>query len=114
MTLLEERMEDFCILDKTTTEDGYGGVNVTYQEGAHFRAAATQLQSMELELSYQTGQKRIYAIYCKPTVGLEQNMRVKRMKDGLVFRVSADPDPNQTATFSQIQLSRTTMEVITV
>lgn len=114
MSLIEERMQDFCILDKITVEDGYGGVTVIYQDGAHFSAAATQLQSKEMELAYQQGQKRIYAIFFKPIVGLEKDMRVKRMKDGLVFRVNADPDPNQTASFSAIPLHRTTMEVITV
>lgn len=113
MTLLEERMEDFCILDKTTTEDGFGGVAIVYKEGARFPAVATQLQSEEMEVAYQEGQKRIYAIFCKPIANLEKDMRIKRMKDGLVFRVNADPDPNQTVSFSDIPLHRTTMEVIT-
>lgn len=110
--LLSERMEDFCRMDKTSTEDGYGGTSIVWQEGAHFRAVATQLQSTELEIAYQTGQKRLYAIYCKPIVGLVQHDRVKRLSDGVVFRVTATPDPQQTSAASAIGLSRTTMEVI--
>lgn len=113
MSLLDERMEDFVVLDKTTAADGYGGTTVVYQEGAPFQAVATQLQSQQLEVAYQDGQKRIYAIFCKPIVALEKGMRVKRLKDGLVFTVSATPDPNQTSSFSGISLARTTMEVIT-
>lgn len=113
MSLLDERMEDFCILDKTTSPDGYGGTIVVYKEGAPFKGVATQLQSQQMEIAYQEGQKRVYAIYFKPIVGLEKGMRVKRIKDGLTFTVSSSPDPNQTSSFSGIPLLRTTMEVIT-
>lgn len=113
MTLLQERMEPFVRLDKTSAPDGYGGTVVVWHEGAEFDAVATQLQSKELDIAYQTGQKRLYAIYCNPTVGLEQHDRIKRVSDGTVFRVTATPDPNQTSVASAIGLSRTTMEVIT-
>lgn len=112
MTLLESRMRDFCILDKTSTPDGYGGVSVVYKDGAPFKAAAIVLQSNELEIAYQSGTKRIYAVFFKPTVGLEYNMRVKRMEDGKVFRITATPETAQTAPFSALNLLRTTMEVV--
>ena len=114
MTLMEQRMQDFCILDRVTMPDGYGGTVAVWQDGATFRAAAVQLESSEMELAYQTGQKRIYAIYCKPIVGLEHNMRVKRLADGVVFRISATPDQQQTSAASAIGLVRTTMEVVDV
>lgn len=114
MSLLDERMETFCRLDKTSVPDGYGGTITVYTEGAEFPAVATKLQSAEMEIAYQRGEKELYAIYCKPSVGLEQNDRLKRMKDGKVFRVTAAPDPFQTIAASAIGLSRTTMEVISV
>ena len=113
MSLLDERMEDFVVLDKITAPDGYGGTIVSYRDGAVFPAVATQLQSQQLEVAYQDGQKRIYAIYFKPIAALEKGMRIKRARDGLTFTISASPDPNQTSTFSGIPLLRTTMEVIT-
>lgn len=114
MALLDERMQAFCILDRITTPDGYGGTNAVWVDGAPFRAAAVQLSSNEMELAYQNGQKRIYAIYFKPIVGLEQNMRVKRLQDGTVYRITATPDPQQTSAGSAIGLIRTTMEVVSV
>lgn len=112
MTLLESRMRPFCILDKTTAPDGMGGTTVIYRDGAPFEAATTMLQSQELEVAYQSGQKRIYAIFFKPTVGLEHNMRVKRVENGRVYRITATPEPCQTAPFSALQLLRTTMEEV--
>ena len=112
--LIETKMQDYCILDKTTHADGYGGTVVEYVDGAPFRAVAVQLQSTEMEIAYQTGQKRLYAIFFKPIVGLEQNMMVKRLEDGLIFRITATPDPNQKPVFSSLDVIRTTMEVVTV
>lgn len=114
MTLMQERMGTFCRLDKTTTPDGYGGTNIVYRDGAEFQAVATMLESKELEIAYQSGQKRIYVIFCTPSVGLEQNDRVKRLQDGMIFRINATPDINQTSVASKIGLCRTTMEVISV
>lgn len=113
MGLLDVRAEGFHIMDKVTRPDGYGGTVATYQEGAPFRAIATQLQSQQLEVAYQDGQRRLYAIFYPPIVGLSKGTRVKRQADGLTFDVVADPDPQQTAPWSRIGLQRTTMEVVT-
>lgn len=112
MSLIESRMREWCILDKTSTPDGMGGTTVVYKDGAAFQAAAVVLQSNELEIAYQGGTKRIYAIFFKPTVGLEYNTRIKRVEDGQVFRVTATPEAAQTAPFSALGLARTTMEVV--
>lgn len=114
MSLLDERMETFCRLDKTSVPDGYGGTMTVYTDGAEFPAVATKLQSAGMDIAYQSGEKELYAVYCKPSVGLERNDRIKRVLDGKTFRVTASPDPNQTSAASAIGLSRTTMEVIDV
>ena len=47
MSLLSESMEGFRYKDRTTQEDGYGGVDTVWVDGAQFQAAAVLDSSME-------------------------------------------------------------------
>ena len=47
MSLLDDMMEQFHIMDKVTSDDGYGGVTTEWKEGATFQGVATFDSSMQ-------------------------------------------------------------------
>lgn len=103
--------QDFCIIDIKSISDGQGGTIDTETNGAVFPALATMLQSQEMMIAYQNGQKRVYAIFAKETVGLRRDMKLKRLSDGARFRIITTPE-QQKPPFSNIPMVRATMEVI--
>lgn len=110
--LLESLATDFCLIDVKSVSDGQGGTIDTYVDGAVFPALAAMLQSQDMMIAYQNGQKRMYAMFYKPTVSLQRDRMVKRLSDGQRFRVMVTPEPYQRPFFSNIPMMRTTLEVI--
>ena len=111
--LLNQAMKDFVILNKLVVDSGVPGVPSTvYQEGATIKGVASMKTSTEMDIAQQQGAKRVYAFYFLPAVEvIDQGTIIKRMEDGLTFRVSTAPQM-KTPSFSSIPLKYTTMEVI--
>lgn len=112
MTLLESRMKGFHLMDKTTQSDGMGGTSTVYVEGAAFDAAYVLIKNTEIEVAYSNGEKRVFALFFRPTVALDFNDRVRCDATGKVYRITATPLEAQTAPFSALNLLRTTMEEV--
>lgn len=114
MSVLQQAMEDFVVLNKMVIDSAVPGVPSTvYQEGASFRAVARMKTSTEMDIAQQQGAKRVYALYFPPVLDvIEQGVMIRRKRDGLTFRVNATPDTRGTPSFSSIPLKYTTMEVI--
>ena len=55
MSLLSEAMEACTMLDKKTVSDGYGGYEVTYTDGAQFKAAIVLDTCMQGWVAEQQG-----------------------------------------------------------
>lgn len=111
-TLLQQAMEGFVVLNRVIVNDDLGVPSTTYQEGAAFQAVAKMIRSTEMEIAQQQGAKRVYSLYFAPVLPVEQGMILRRVRDGLTFRVNATPDTRETPAFSSIPLKYTTMEVI--
>ena len=71
MSLLEEAMEECTMLDKTTTDDGYGGVNTVYVDGATFYAAIPIDNSMQARVAEKDGVTALYTVTTKKNVNLQ-------------------------------------------
>lgn len=116
MSLLQQAMEDFVVLNKLVVDSAVPGVPSTvYQDGATFKAVAKMKASTEMDIAQQQGAKRVYALYFPPVLDvIEQGVMIRRKRDGLTFRVNATPDTRGTTSFSSIPLKYTTMEVISL
>ena len=114
MTLLDSRMEPFVILDTVTRPDGFGGYNEVLADGAPFDAAVTMKNTTEAQIAYQTGAKRIYAVITRQTVKLKQNMRIRRVQDGLTLRITSNATDFHTPTISDLKLYQVSAEAIDV
>ena len=96
MSLLDDNMVNCTMLDKTTADDGYGGIKVDYKNGATISAAITLNSSMEARLAEQQGVKSLYTVTTKRNVNLQFHDIFRREEDGKIFRVTSDGDDNKT------------------
>lgn len=92
MSLLDDAMETFIIMDKTTSPDGYGGIDVTYTEGASFQGAIVFNNSIEAKKAEAQGVSSVYTMTTKRATILQYHDVVKRARDNKIFRVTSDGD----------------------
>lgn len=90
--MLSDFLTDCVLMVRTVTDDGFGSVTETWQDGESIRAGIIRNSSTEAQLAYRTGAKELYTIV---TVGIDlhQHDRVMRVSDGSVFRVTSDSRP---------------------
>ena len=108
MSLLSDAMESCRIIDRVTSDDGYGGYISQYVDGAEIDAAITLDSSMQARVAEKQGVTAIYTITTKRGVNLQYHDVIRRMRDGKVFRVTSDGDDEytpQTATLDMRQVS---------
>lgn len=96
MSLLDDAFEPFAIMDKTTQDDGYGGVVTTWAEGAEISAAAVLDDSIQAMVAMQQDVKGVYTITTRKNVVLQFHDVVKRLSDSKIFRVVTDGDDKKT------------------
>ncbi len=90
--MLSDFFTDCTLMARKVTDDGFGSVTETWQDGEDIRAGIIRNSSTEAQLAYRTGARELYAIV---TIGvdLHQHDRVLRVSDGKVFRVTSDSEP---------------------
>lgn len=111
--MLSDYFEDFVVMTKIKVPDDFDGLRDEYVEGASFRAGISTNSSTEAQIAQQNGMKAIYTIVHPITMTLEQNDRVKRVKDGRVYRITSNSADMTTPAVAQVQYSQVTAEVVT-
>lgn len=109
---LEDFFEDFIMQNWTSAPDGFGGIKWALEDGAHFRAGISTNQSTEAQIAYKSGLKTLYTIVHLPTLTLELNDRVKRVKDGRIYRITSNSADMTTPAVAQAQFAQVTAEVM--
>lgn len=110
MSLLEEQMEICIMLDKTTSSDGYGGIDTVWREGAEFLAAIVLDSSMEARIAEHQGVSALYTITTKKNLNLQYHDVFKRVRDGKIFRVTSDGDDKHTPASASLNMRQVTAE----
>ena len=110
MSLLEEAMEPFVMMDKTSVPDGYGGFTRAWREGASFKAAVALDTSMEARIGAIQGVTGVYTITTPKSVHLEYHDVVKRVSDGKIFRSISDGDDKHTPRSASLDMRQVTAE----
>ena len=108
MMLYEEAMEDVVKIDVTTTSDGMGGFIPTYVDGASFKAAFGKNTTLQAVIAEKQGVTEVYTITTYSTVRLHYHDIIKRVRDGMIFRITSNVEDNETpkvATFSMAQVN---------
>ena len=110
MSLLDQAMEAFCILDKAAAPDGYGGETVSYSEGDVFAAAAVLDSSPEARIAEAQGIRPVYTITTRRGVILHFGDVIKRMRDQKTFRVKSDGTDKATPQSARLDMRQVTAE----
>ena len=110
MSLLDEAFENCIMMNKSTTEDGYGGMNTTWSDGAMFQCAIVFDTSMQARTAEQAGVTSLYTITTRKNIMLEYHDVFKRVRDGKIFRVTSDGDDKYTPESATLNMRQVTAE----
>lgn len=103
-------MENCVILNKQTTDDGYGGYRATYTDGANFNAAIRFDTSIEARTAEQAGVKSLYTVITQKNLILQYHDIFRRVQDGKIFRVTSDGDDKATPNSASLNMREVTAE----
>ena len=110
MSLLDDMMEQFHIMDKVTSDDGYGGVTTEWKEGATFQGVATFDSSMQARAAEKQGVTSMYTVTTSKSVVLQYHDVIKRDRDGKVLRVTSDGDDKYTPASAGLNMRQVSAE----
>lgn len=110
MSLLDDMMEQFHIMDKTTAPDGYGGVVTKWSEGAAFQGVATFDTSMQARAAEKQGVTSMYTVTTSKSVVLQFHDVIKRDRDGKVLRITSDGDDKYTPASAGLNMRQVSAE----
>ena len=113
MTLLDEAMESCILLDRVTSDDGYGGFSRTWTDGASFKAAITFDTSIEARAAEAQGVQSLYTVTTPRNVILQYHDYFRRESDKKLFRVTSDGDDKFTPASATLDMRQVTAEEIT-
>lgn len=110
MSLLSDAMENCTMIDKVTSNDGYGGFETAWQDGAQFTAAITFNSSMEARTAQAQGVSSLYTVVTPKTVTLMYHDVFRRESDGKILRVTSDGDDKKTPAAATLDMRCVTAE----
>ena len=110
MSLLDDMMEQFHIMDKVTSDDGYGGVTTEWKEGATFQGVSTFESSMQARAAEKQGVTSMYTVTTSKSVVLQYHDVIKRDRDGKVLRITSDGDDKYTPASAGLNMRQVSAE----
>jgi len=90
MSLIDEMMEEFEIINKVKVSDGEAGFITEWMPGAKIQAAVVLDSTMEAQIGQAQGVTSVYTVTTKRNVALEYHEVIKRVRDGKIFRITSD------------------------
>lgn len=110
MSLLDEAMEKFVMMDRMTIPDGYGGYKSVWQDGVSFDAAAVLDTSMQARIGEKQGVTALYTITTPKAMNLQYHDVARRLSDGKIFRVTSDGDDKKTPASATLNMRQVSAE----
>lgn len=110
MSLIDKVMEDFILVDKKSQDDGYGGVEEVWVDGASVKGALVLNSSMQAKIAQKEGVNDVYTLTTKKNVNLAFHQVIKRVSDGQIFRVTSNGNENKTPKTSKIDMRQVSCE----
>lgn len=110
MSLLDEAMESFFIMNKISVPDGYGGRIVTWSEGAEIKGALAFNSSIEAQVAMANKTASAYTLVTRKSIMLEYHEVLKRKSDGKILRVTSDGDDLHTPDSASLDMRNVTCE----
>ncbi len=110
MSLLEEAYEEYTLLNKIRTDDGYGGYITSWADGATIMGAMVFNNSIEAKKAEAMGVTSVYTLTTKKTVVLEYHDVLRRKSDSKIFRVTSDGDDKYTPRSAGLNMRQVSCE----
>jgi head-tail adaptor len=110
MSLLDEAYEDYTILNKVKTSDGYGGTVTTWTDGAVIQGAIVFDSSIQARTAQAQGVSSVYTLTTHRNVVLEYHDVLRRERDKKIFRVTSDGDDKFTPKSATLDMRQVTCE----
>lgn len=114
MSLLDEAYETCTIIDKTTVEDGYGGYDVVWVNGASIQCAIVRNSSIQAQIAERQDTTAFYTITTPKNLNLQYHDVLRRESDGKIFRITSDGDDNKTPKGAGLDMRQVTAEEYTI
>lgn len=110
MSLLDEAFEEFVFIHKVTSNDGYGGVETQWIDGATFNAAVVLDSSMESKIGQKMGVTEVYTVTTRKSINLQYHDVFRRKSDNKIFRVTSDGDDKKTPASATLNMRQVSAE----
>lgn len=110
MSLYENMMEEFIIMDKKRTSDGEGGFITEWEEGASIKAVAVQNTTMEAKIAEKQGVTSTWKITTSKSISLEYHDVLKCVRTGQIFRITSKGGEVVSPTMSSLDISQVEAE----
>lgn len=96
MSLLEEAYEDFTVINKSVVDDGYGGTEIVWSDGASIKGAIVLDSSTQMKVAQAMGVTSSYTLTVKRSVELDYHTVLRRESDKKTFRLTSNTDDKKT------------------
>ena len=113
MSLLDDQMEPCIYLSKQKVDDGWGGYENEWAEGAEFKAAITFDTSIQARIGNKQGVTSRYTVTTDKSMMLQFNDYFKRLRDNKLFHVTSDGDDRYTPKIATLDMRQVEAEEIT-
>lgn len=104
MNLLEATSEKCTFLNRTTTEDGYGGYRTRWTDGPVMNLYIALDNSTAAQTALAAGATGVYTIAMPKNINLRFHDVLRRESDGKIFRVVTDGDDKKTPKTAALNL----------
>lgn len=92
MSLLDEYSDEYVVVNKLVTDDGYGGQKNVWQDGATFKAALSQASQNEITVAQAMGEHITHTMLIDKQYNFDYHTVLKRKSDKKIFRVISRGD----------------------
>lgn len=96
MSLLDEAMDAFVLMDKVRVPDGYGGTTPRWVDGITINVAVQYNGSNEAQIAQALGSTSAYVFTVRKNVQLDYHDVLRRVSDSKIFRITTNSDDFKT------------------
>ena len=109
-TLLDSMTESFVMLDRRTVQTPTGGFTSVWQDGVTFQAVIRKDSTMQARVAEKQGVTELYTIVVQKGFPLNYHDVIRRVKDGLTYRVTSNIADKEAPERSSIKVGAVTAE----
>ena len=110
LTLIEQMMEECCILNHIREDDPYGSSTDTWQDGSKFRASIIKNSTTEATIAEKQGISEIFTVVHYKSFSLDYHDVFRRLSDGQIFRVTSNTKDSTAPEASTVKIAKVTAE----